>query len=154
MSRVKIILRESVEKLGDVGDVVTVAGGFARNYLIPRGLAVPATKGNVKHAETWRNSRATRDARDKANAEEVKSKFESQPFVIGAQAGPDGRLFGSVTAAQIAEAISTSLGVEIDRHAIDLAEPIRHLGLHEVSISVLSDVTAQVTVEVVEGSSA
>jgi large subunit ribosomal protein L9 len=150
MSKAKIILRQAVDNLGEVGDLVTVAGGYARNYLIPRGLAVPATKGNIKHAETWRSSRATRDAKELTTAEQLKSKLEAQPLVITAQAGPDGRLFGSVTAAQIAEVIAGTLGAEIDRHRIELAEPIRHLGLHVVAVPIHSEVSAQVTVEVVE----
>lgn len=152
--RTKVILRQLVAQLGDVGDIVTVAGGYARNYLFPRGLAVAATKGNVKHADTWRSSRATREGRERTNADELKSKLEAQPLTVTAQAGPDGRLFGSVTAAQISEAISTTLGADIDRHTIDLPEPIRHLGLHEVQVRVHAEVTAQVTVEVIEGSAA
>jgi large subunit ribosomal protein L9 len=147
----KIILREPVDKLGEIGDVVTVAGGFARNYLLPRGLAVPATKGNLKHAETWRTSRAARDGRERTQAEELKVRLEAQPLVVTAQAGPDGRLFGSVTAAQIAEAIVASVGTEIDRHSIELPEAIRHLGLHEVRVPLHAEVEALVTVEVVEG---
>lgn len=137
-------------KLGDAGDIVTVAGGYARNYLIPRGLAVPATKGNVKHAETWRDSRAIREARDRTQAEDLKAKLEAQRLVVPAQAGPDGRLFGSVTAAQIAETIAATAGIEIDRHRIELAEPIRHLGIHEVAVAIHGEVSAQVAVEVVE----
>lgn len=148
--KMKVILREPVAKLGEVGDVVTVAGGYARNYLLPRGLAVAATKGNLKHAETWRSSRAAREGRERAQAEETKARLEAQPLVVKAQAGPDGRLFGSVTAAQIVETIGTTVGAQIDRHSIELPEPIRHLGLHEVRIPVYEDVEALVTVEVVE----
>lgn len=148
--RTKVILRQPVAQLGDIGDIVTVAGGYARNYLIPRGLAVAATRGNVKHAETWRQSRTARESKERSQAESLRTKLEAQPLSIPAQAGPDGRLFGSVTAAQIAEAIHATTGVEIDRHRIDLAEPIRHLGLHEVRVPMAADVVAQVTVEVVE----
>lgn len=148
--RTKVILRQPVAQLGDIGDIVTVAGGYARNYLIPRGLAVAATRGNVKHAETWRQSRAAREIRERTQADALKTKLEAQPLSVTAQAGPDGRLFGSVTAAHIAEAIAAATGVEVDRHRIDLAEPIRHLGLHEVRVPLDADVAAQVTVEVVE----
>lgn len=149
--RMKVILREPVDKLGEIGDVVTVAGGFARNFLLPRGLAVPATKGNLKHAETWRTSRAVRDSRERTQAEELKGRLEAQPLVVTAQAGPDGRLFGSVTAVQIAEVIVESMGADIDRHSIELPEPIRHLGLHEVRVPIHAEVEALVTVEVIEG---
>ncbi len=152
--RTKVILRQPVAQLGEVGDIVTVAGGYARNYLIPRGLAVAATRGNVKHSETWRQSRSTRESRERSQADELKVKLEAQPLAVTAQAGPDGRLFGSVTAAQIAEAIAAAAGVDVDRHMIELPEPIRHLGLHEVRVRVHADVTAQVTVEVAEGPSA
>lgn len=150
MSRMKVILRQPVPKLGDIGDLVTVTGGYARNYLIPRGLAVPATKGNVVHAETWRQSRSAREAREESQATALKARLESQPLRVTAQAGPDGRLFGSITAAQVAEAIATQLEAEIDRHEVELAESIRHLGMHEVVVGVHGDVKAQVTVEVVE----
>lgn len=150
MARVKVVLRQPVADLGSVGEVVTVAGGFARNYLIPRGLAVAATKGNIKQADTWRQSRSARDARELADAEAVKARLESQPLRVGAQAGPDGRLFGSITTSQIADAISTGLGLEVDRHAIELAEPIRHLGLHEVRVQVHPEVSALVTIEATE----
>jgi len=149
MARVKIVLRQAVAKLGEPGDVVSVAGGYARNYLIPRGLAVPATKGNLRHAETWATSRATKDAKVLSSAEELKRRLAAQPFAVTAQAGPDGRLFGSVTAADVAEAVNKQIGVELDRHNIDL-EPIKHLGMHEVRISLHPEVTAEVTVEVAE----
>lgn len=148
--KMKIILRQPVPKLGEIGDVITVAGGYARNFLLPRGLAVPATKGNLTQAETWRTSRAARESRELQQAGELKTRLEAQPLVIQAQAGPDGRLFGSVTAAQVAEAIAATVGVELDRHTIQLAEAIRHLGLHEIHVPLHSDVVAQVTVEVVE----
>lgn len=150
MARMKIVLRQPVPKLGEVGDVVSVAGGYARNYLIPRGLAVPATKGNVKQADTWKQSKSARQAREVTEANEVKAKLESEPLRVTAQAGPDGRLFGSITTTQIAEAIATKLGIEVDRHSIDLGEPIRHLGLHEVRVPVHPEVTAVVTVEAAE----
>ncbi|MGH2758159.1 MAG: 50S ribosomal protein L9 [Actinomycetota bacterium] len=147
----KIVLRGAVAKLGEAGDVVIVAGGYARNYLIPKGLAVPATKGNVKHASTWRDSRASREAREQRSASELKAKLEGQLLVVKSQAGPDGRLFGSVTPAQIAEAISSTTGAEIDRHKIEVTEPIRHLGMHEVVIPIHGEVSALVRVEVVAG---
>lgn len=150
MGRVKIVLRQAVPKLGEVGDIVSVSGGYARNYLVPRGLAAPATKGNLKQAETWSQSRAARDAKELAEATATKARLEAQPLRLRAQAGPDGRLFGSITTAQVAEAVAAELGLAIDRHAIELAEPIRHLGLHEVKIQVHPEVEATVTVEAAE----
>jgi len=150
MARVKVVLREPVEKLGDPGDIVTVAGGFARNFLIPRGLAVAATKGNVKQAETWAAGRSAKVAKELADATALKARLEAQPVRLTANAGPDGRLFGSITNAAVAEGISRDFGIEIDRHAIELAEPIRHLGMHEVRVNLPAEVTAVVTVEAVE----
>src|SRR5581483_1912426 len=118
---------------GDAGDQVSVSGGYARNYLIPRGFAVPATKGNLSQAETWRNSKAAKETRDRHAAEAIRDKIRSAPVSVSAQAGPDGRLFGSVTAADVAQALSGQFGVEIDRHQIEL-EPIKHLGVHEVKV--------------------
>ena len=148
MSRMKIVLKQPVSKLGDPGDLVTVSGGYARNYLIPRGLAVPATKGSLKQAEDWAKSKASRQAKERSDADARKAKLESQPLRVTAQAGPDGRLFGSVTASDVAEAIKEQLGVEIDRHDVELAEPIRHLGMHDVRIGLHPELAAAVTVEV------
>lgn len=152
MSRVKVVLRQQVEKLGDPGDLVTVSGGYARNYLIPRGLAVPATKGNLKQASDWASSRASREAKERSNAEALKARLEAQPLAVTAQAGPDGRLFGSVTASDVSQALASQLGIEIDRHGVELPEPIRHLGVHDVRVPLGGGVTAAVTVEVTAAS--
>jgi large subunit ribosomal protein L9 len=148
---VKVVLREPVAKLGGAGDVVAVAGGFARNFLIPRGLAVPATKGNLRQAEHFASSEAARTAKEAAESSALKVKLESAPLRVAAHAGPDGRLFGSITTAQIADALSAAAGTPMDRHSIELAEPIRHLGLHEVRVNLPADVVATITVEAVEG---
>src|SRR5207245_2416333 len=147
MAKMKIVLKQAVANLGEAGDQVNVSGGFARNFLIPRGFAVPATKGNVKQADTWRNSRSARDGREKTAAETVRDKLVAQPLVVTAQAGPDGRLCGSVTAADVASAISGQLGVDVDRHAIEI-EPIKHLGVHEVKVTLHPEVSAEIAVEV------
>ncbi len=144
----KVVLRQPVTKLGDPGDLVTVSGGYARNFLIPRGLAAPATKGNLKQAEDWAKSKGAKAAKDLGNAESLKAKLESRALQVSAQAGPDGRLFGSVTSSDVAEALKGQLDVEIDRHDLELPEPIRHLGNHEVRIKLHPEVAASVTVEV------
>jgi large subunit ribosomal protein L9 len=154
MARVKVVLREPVAKLGNAGETVVVAGGYARNYLIPRGLAAPATKGNLSQAEAWARSQSARLAKEVADANATKVRLEAQPLRLIAHAGPDGRLFGSITTAQIAEAIGRDLGVSVDRHAVELPEPIRHLGMHEVQVILPAEVTATVTVEAVEASAA
>lgn len=147
MARMKVVLKEPVDKLGNAGDLVTVAGGYARNFLIPRGLAVAATKGALKHAEHWAKSQGVRETKQRAGAEELKARLEAQTLRLTARAGPDGRLFGSVTANDVSHAIAASTGVEIDRHTIQL-EPIRSLGVHTARVSLPFDVDAEVTVEV------
>jgi large subunit ribosomal protein L9 len=148
MAKMKIVLKQPVPNLGDAGDQVSVAGGYARNFLIPRGIAVPATKGNVAHAETWRNSKSSKAAREVHAAEQLRDKISSAPVTVSAQAGPDGQLFGSVTAAQVAEQIKATFDVDLDRHAVDL-EPIKHLGVHEVKVKLHPEVSADIAVEVV-----
>lgn len=152
MSRMKIVLRQPVPKLGDAGELVTVSGGYARNYLFPRGLAVPATKGNLKQAQDWQNSKGAKEARERNSADALKGKLEAQAVSVTAQAGPDGRLFGSVTAADVSEALASQLATEIDRHSLELSEPIRHLGVHQVRVRLHPEVTAEIRVEVAAAS--
>jgi large subunit ribosomal protein L9 len=149
MARMKIVLKEPVAKLGNAGDLVTVAGGYARNFLIPRGLAVAATKGTMRHAEQWAKSQTDREAKERTGAEALKAKLEATPLKLTARAGPDGRLFGSVTANDVAQAITAQMGTPIDRHDVEL-EPIRSLGVHTARIPLFTDVIAEVTVEVAE----
>jgi large subunit ribosomal protein L9 len=147
MARMKIVLKEPVDKLGNAGDLVTVAGGYARNFLIPRGLAVAATKGALKQADHWAKNQGEREAKERTDSEALKSKLEAQPVKLTARAGPDGRLFGSVTANDVSKALASQTGTEIDRHDVEL-EPIRSLGVHTARISLPADVIAEVTVEV------
>lgn len=151
MARMKIVLKEPVAKVGNAGDLVTVAGGYARNFLIPRGLAVAATKGALKQAEQWAKSQSDRESKERTQAAELKVRLESEPLKLVARAGPDGRLFGSVTANDVAQAINAQLGTQIDRHDVQL-EPIRSLGVHTARIPLFADVAAEVTVEVAEQS--
>lgn len=150
MGKIKIVLREAVHGVGDAGDVATVAGGYARNYLIPRKLAVTATPGNLKQAESWKKSKSTKASKEAVAAQELKVRMEAAQLQVSAQAGPDGRLFGSVTPAQIAAAISEAIGAPVDRHDVLVGEPIRHLGFHEATVRLHPEVAATVTVEVVE----
>ena len=144
----KIILQKEVDKLGAPGDVVEVADGYARNFLIPRGMAAPATKGAVRHADRLRQAhdKRTRAALDAAQT--VADRLTAGPLRIPAKAGEDGRLFGSITAQHLAEEIEKMAGVPIDRRDI-AAEPIRSTGTHEVTVHLHPQVNAAVTVEVV-----
>jgi large subunit ribosomal protein L9 len=145
----KIILQKEVEKLGAPGDLVQVADGYARNYLIPRGLAAPATRGAIQHAERLRTGHEERLRRAKAEAEGLAARLTKVPVRITARAGEDGRLFGSITAQDIAEQLSGALDEPFDRRRIHLDEPIRSLGAHEVKVRLHPDVDATVTVDVV-----
>ena len=145
----KVILSDDVEKLGHKGDVVTVADGYARNYLIPKGFAILASKGALKQAELMQRARAERAAKEKEEAAGRVATLAASPVYISARAGEEGRLFGSVTKADIARAILDQLEQDIDRHLIRLDDPIRSLGTHEVEIRLHEDVNALVTVEVI-----
>ncbi len=145
----KIILQKEVDKLGAPGDLVQVADGYARNYLIPRGMAAPATKGAVQHAERLKAGHEERQRRAKSEAEALAARLAKAPIRISAQAGEEGRLFGSITAQDVADELSRSLEEPVDRRRVHLDEPIRSLGAHEVKVHLHPDVDATVTVDVV-----
>ena len=144
----KIILQKSVDKLGHPGDVVDVADGYARNYLVPRGLAVKATRGGMRHIESLKRAHTVRVSAEKAEAEAVASRLAGTPIVVHARVGEEGRLFGSVTSAEIAAEIERQAGVVVDRHDVHLGEPIRSVGAHEVRIHLFQDVDPIVSVRV------
>ncbi|CAN5563298.1 50S ribosomal protein L9 [soil metagenome] len=144
----KVILAGDVEPLGNKGDVVTVADGYARNYLMPKGLALQATKGTLRQAEQMRRAREEAERKRKQAAAAKVSVLGSQPVYISARAGEGGRLFGSVTRSDVARAVEEQLGESIDRHNVRLDDPIRHLGVHQVEIHLHEEVNALVTVEV------
>ena len=146
----KIILQKTVEKLGAPGDVAEVADGYARNYLIPRGLAVKAEKGSMRHAESLKRAHGARLSKQKGEFEAAASKLiAAGPVRISARAGEEGKLFGSVTAADVAAAVTAQVGVEVDRRDVHLEEAIRSVGTHEVRVKVFAEVEPVLTVEVV-----
>jgi large subunit ribosomal protein L9 len=144
----KVILQKTVERLGDPGDVADVADGYARNYLIPRGLAIRAEKGAVRHAESLKRAHESRTNAQKGEYEALAARLIHTPIVVTARAGDEGRLFGSVTAADIAEALSAQAAVPIDRRDVHLENPIRSVGTHEVAVHLFADVDPIITVEV------
>jgi len=146
---VKIVLRADVEHLGRKGDLLEVTDGYARNYLVPRGMAIKATKGAVAQAEAMRRNRAARDARDREGADAVAAQLGARPLRVLARAGEGGKLFGSVTNADLAAAVHEQLGIDVDRRAIELAEPIRDLGATDVEVRLHPEVIATLHVEVV-----
>ncbi|MGE5461610.1 MAG: 50S ribosomal protein L9 [Solirubrobacterales bacterium] len=144
----KVILQKSVDKLGHPGEIVEVADGYARNYLMPRGLAVKATRGGVKHIDSLKRAHSVRVNKAKAEAEQVASRLASTPISVKAHAGEEGKLFGSVTANDIAEALHGQTGVRVDRHDVHLEEPIRSVGSHEVRVHLFPEVDPILTIEV------
>lgn len=145
----KVILANDVEKLGRKGDVVTVADGYARNYLVPKGLALVATKGSLRQAEMMTRARREKEQRDKEAAAARVASLGASPVYISARAGEGGRLFGSVTKADVARAIEEQLDETVDRHLVRLDDPIRSLGTHQVEVHLHEEVNALVTVEVI-----
>lgn len=144
----KVILQKTVERLGDPGDVADVADGYARNFLIPRGLAVRAEKGAVRHAESLQRAHQSRTKARKGDFEAIAARIIQTPVVVTARAGEEGKLFGSVTAADIAEALSAETGVAVDRRDIHLDEPIRSVGTHEVTVHLHPEVDPVITIDV------
>ncbi|MCA9670541.1 MAG: 50S ribosomal protein L9 [Myxococcales bacterium] len=149
----KVILREDVQHLGAIGDVVNVSAGYGRNYLLPRGLAVLASDRNVGQLQHAQRVIADREKRLMRNAEVIKQKVEGLSLSIAKQVGEEEKLFGSVTAREIAEALAKQ-GFEIDRKKIKLDEPIRTLGMHPVPVQLARGVDAELKVWVVAADAA
>jgi large subunit ribosomal protein L9 len=144
-----VVLRDDVENIGRKGDLIDVTDGFARNFLVPRGLAMKATKGVVQQAEAMRRNREARDARDREAAQALADQLSGQRIELRARAGDGGRLFGSVTSANVVDAVRAQTGVELDRRKTQLAEPLKELGAVEVPVKLHSDVEVTLTVDVV-----
>jgi large subunit ribosomal protein L9 len=144
----RIVLRNDVPTLGKRGDILEVADGYARNYLLPKGQAIQATEGVESQASAMRRARDLRDARDRETAETVARRLVPQVIRISARAGAEGKLFGSVTSADVIEAVAAQTGVELDRRKLQMDEAIKSLGTHEVPVKLHADVEFRVTVEV------
>jgi len=147
----KIILTNEVSGLGAAGDVVEVRDGYARNYLVPRGVAIRWTKGGEKDVEQIRRARKIHEIATIEQANEVKARLEGVNVRLKVRAGDQGRLFGSVTPADIAGAVKEAGGPEIDKRRIEVGSPIKTLGAHHVSVRLHADVAAKVDVEVIAG---
>lgn len=145
----KVVLREDVDHLGFKGEILEVADGYARNFLVPRGLAMRASKGSVAQAASMRRNRDARDRREREAAEGVATQLRGKRVEVKARAGEAGKLFGSVTAADLADAIHAQLGVDVDRRRVQLEEPIKELGDVEVAVRLHAGVDASVTIAVV-----
>jgi large subunit ribosomal protein L9 len=147
----KLILTQEVSGLGAPGDVVEVAGGYGRNYLVPRGLAMRWTRGAEKQIELIQRARSAREIRGLDDAREAADRLAALQVRLPARAGSGGRLFGSVSPADIAVAVKAAGGPELDRRRIEIKNPIRTVGAHQVSVRLHPEVTATLDVEVVGG---
>ena len=144
----KIVLRQDVPKVGEAGTIQNVANGYARNYLIPKGMAVVATDGEIKTAEHNMKIRERKVGRQEEQLQSYADKIDGQRLEFVARAGEQGRLFGSVTSNDIAEKLSGKIGEEIDRRKIQLSDPLRTVGEHKVEIHVVGKLRPVITVVV------
>ncbi|CUS76370.1 LSU ribosomal protein L9P [Candidatus Kryptonium thompsonii] len=145
----KVILRQNFENLGKFGDIVEVKDGYARNFLIPRGIALPATPGNIKMVETEKKQKAFKLERERLSAQKLAEELAKVEITIPMRAGENERLFGSVTAQMIADELR-KLGFEIDRRKILLDEPIKMLGKYEIPVKLHPEVNAKINLNVVQ----
>lgn len=145
----KLILTHEVTGLGAPGDVVEVKDGYARNYLLPRGLATAWTRGAAKQVEAIRRARKSREIASLDEAKEIRDRLQAQPVVVRGKAGASGRLFGAVTTSDIAEAVREAGGPALDRRKIEIGQPIKSLGEYQVQVRLHEDVSAQIDVRVV-----
>jgi large subunit ribosomal protein L9 len=147
-TRMKLILTNEVTGLGAPGDVVEVAGGYGRNYLVPRGLAMPWTRGAEKQIDLIKRARAARDIRGLDDAKDAAKRLSALTVQLDVRAGAQGRLFGSVSASDIAEAVRKAGGPELDRRRIEISTPIRTVGTHQVTVRLHPEVSTTLDVEV------
>lgn len=145
----RLVLVQEVSGLGGPGDVVTVKDGYGRNYLVPQGLAIVATKGEERQVAQIRRARAAREIRDLDQAKEVADQLGSLNVRLDARAGDSGRLFGSVTAADVADAVLKAGGPKLDRRRIELGGPVKTIGRHTVAVRLHPEVNASIDVDVV-----
>ncbi|MFD1720517.1 50S ribosomal protein L9 [Amnibacterium endophyticum] len=148
MSTTKVILTHEVGGLGSAGDVVEVKGGYARNYLVPQGLATQWTRGGQKQVDAIAKARRAREAASIEEAQAHKQRLEAQPIRIEVRTGQAGRLFGSVSTGDVADAVSAAGLGSIDRRAVEFSSPVRSTGTHEATVRLRDDVRATLTLDV------
>ena len=142
----EVLLLQDVESLGQAGDIKRVADGYARNYLIPRQMAVLATPGAIKQAESRRQATARREVKELDEAKALAQRLDGVTVSFFARAGETDRLYGSITNVAIAEALEKEIGQEVDRRKIELEEPLKELGTHAVTVKLAAEAEAKVTV--------
>lgn len=147
----QVILKKDIKGTGKEGDIVKVSDGYARNKLIPGGLAVEATNQNKKAIEREKAANAAKIAEEKAAAEDLRKKLTAKPITVKTKVGEAGKIFGSVTSMNIADAIGEQLGENVDKKKIVLDKPIKEVGIHTIEVKLYSDVNAKIEVKI-EGS--
>ncbi|MEO8162726.1 MAG: 50S ribosomal protein L9 [Ilumatobacteraceae bacterium] len=145
----KVLLRSDIAGVGRRGDIITVSGGHARNFLLPKGLAIEATEGAITQAEVMRRSRDLREVADRSEAQSIGATLSQQSFVISAKVGKEGRLFGSISSGDIVEAISQQTKFTIDRKKVNISTPIRTIGEHTVTVDLFADIKAEIKLQIV-----
>lgn len=145
----KLILTSDVQDLGKRGDVVDVAEGYARNFLLPRNKAIKANEGALKQAESIREARIEAEKRAKETAENIATQLVGSRVVIAAQAGDEGQLYGSVGVSDVVQGIQRFTGIELQRNQIELSEPIKAIGLHEVQVKIHPEVEFPLTLDII-----
>ncbi|WP_313639761.1 50S ribosomal protein L9 [Paenibacillus sp. FSL K6-0276] len=146
----KVIFIKDVKGQGKKGQVKEVSEGYAANFLLPRGLVRPATEGNVKTLENQAAAEQRRKDNEKEEAQQLGKKIDELTLTMKAKAGEGGRLFGAITSKQIAETLASTQGISIDKRKIELGEPIRHMGVFQVSVKLHTEVKATLKVQVTE----
>jgi len=145
----KVILKQSIRKIGEVGDVVEVHNGFARNFLIPQGKAISFTEGNFKEVEYLKKKELSKKEKELNEAKDLAKKLSEISLEIKVKAGKEGKLFGSITSKDIVEIMLSEYNIELDRKKIDLKEPLKKLGIHDVPISLYKGVIPQIKVNLI-----
>lgn len=145
-----VILKKDLKGTGKAGDVVKVSDGYARNMLLPKGIAIEATDGNIRTLEKVKEAEAQKRAEEKAEAEKLAEKIKSKKVVIKTKSGEGGRLFGSITSKDIADAMEEQFGIKVDKKKIELSSPIKQLGHFEVSIKLYPEIKGMLKVDIVD----
>ncbi len=144
----KIVLRADLDNVGKKGDIIEVADGYARNFLLPKGHAIKASRGIEAQASSMRRGRDLKDAKEREAGETIARKLVPMVIKVSAKAGGEGKLFGSITSQDVVAAVAEQAGVELDRRKVHLDDPIRTVGTHEVPVRLHADVQFRITLEV------
>ena len=148
----KVILKQTIKKVGEIGDIVEVSNGFARNFLIPQGKAISYSMGNYKQVEYLKKRGLAKKEKELNEAKNLAEKLDNISLEIKVKAGKEGKLFGSITSKDIVDAVLSEYKIELDRKKIDLKEPLKKLGVHNIPVNLFKDVVPQIKVNLISNS--